>query len=415
MWRRLSVITGLLALSALVCAAVLPSRIRSLNRAFGIESVVEVHRFLGVASGGAGARSPRLRRRRGPRQRLAADPARGTPRSSGGHGRDGGPAGAHRAGPVPQAPGSGSTSSGARCTSHSPSPCWCSRRCTSGCSTSWCATRLMRLAAGASWPLVAGTVLAYRWAWRTLLDPSDRVHRPRGARARTRRSARWCWSPRRPADGWPKGTWAFAPGQFAWIRLERSVAAEEHPFTIASSAHDETTEFTIRHAGDFTRAIRRLAPGSPVWVDGPHGAFTSDAGDERRLRAGRGRGRHHPDDEHAAHGGPPRRHPALPAAWWSRAAPSDLLFRDELADLRWLARPRGHRGAAQAPPTSWTGHTGDIDVGLLVDGPPGHRAARATSTTSSAVRRLWSPTPWSALDTLAVPQARVHTEQFDLA
>src|SRR5687768_15167309 len=48
LWERLSVLTGLLALSALVCAAVLPSRVRSLNQAFGIESVIDVHRFLGV-------------------------------------------------------------------------------------------------------------------------------------------------------------------------------------------------------------------------------------------------------------------------------------------------------------------------------------------------------------------------------
>lgn len=49
-WHRLSVLTGLLALSALVCAAVLPSRLRSLNRAFGIESVIDVHRFFGVTT-----------------------------------------------------------------------------------------------------------------------------------------------------------------------------------------------------------------------------------------------------------------------------------------------------------------------------------------------------------------------------
>ncbi len=50
MWDRLAVITGLFALTALVCAAVVPSRIRSLNRAFGIESVIEVHRFLGISA-----------------------------------------------------------------------------------------------------------------------------------------------------------------------------------------------------------------------------------------------------------------------------------------------------------------------------------------------------------------------------
>src|SRR5690606_9036979 len=49
-WNRLSVPTGLLALSALVSAAVLPSRLRSLTRAFGIESVIDLHRFLGVVT-----------------------------------------------------------------------------------------------------------------------------------------------------------------------------------------------------------------------------------------------------------------------------------------------------------------------------------------------------------------------------
>ena len=50
MWSRLAVVSGFFALTVLVCAAVLPSRLRSLNRAFGIESVMEVHRFLGVSA-----------------------------------------------------------------------------------------------------------------------------------------------------------------------------------------------------------------------------------------------------------------------------------------------------------------------------------------------------------------------------
>ena len=50
MWSRLAVVSGFFALTVLVCAAVLPSRLRSLNRAFGIESVMEVHRFLGISA-----------------------------------------------------------------------------------------------------------------------------------------------------------------------------------------------------------------------------------------------------------------------------------------------------------------------------------------------------------------------------
>jgi predicted ferric reductase len=48
LWTQLSTITGLLALSSITAAAVLPSRVRSLTRAFGIEGVLEVHRSLGV-------------------------------------------------------------------------------------------------------------------------------------------------------------------------------------------------------------------------------------------------------------------------------------------------------------------------------------------------------------------------------
>jgi predicted ferric reductase len=55
----------------------------------------------------------------------------------------------------------------------------------------------------------------------------------------------------------------FAPGQFAWLRLQRSVAAAEHPFTIASSAADgDVLEFTVRrHTGGFTDGIGGLRPG----------------------------------------------------------------------------------------------------------------------------------------------------------
>src|SRR3981081_3323395 len=48
--NHLSILTGVLALSALSCSAGLPSRLRSLNRALGIESVIDVHRFLGLVT-----------------------------------------------------------------------------------------------------------------------------------------------------------------------------------------------------------------------------------------------------------------------------------------------------------------------------------------------------------------------------
>jgi predicted ferric reductase len=84
----------------------------------------------------------------------------------------------------------------------------------------------------------------------------------------------------RPAHG--RGL-QFQPGQFAWLRLAPDRLAEEHPFTVSSAERDRPNiEFTIRHLGDFTDQLRRLGPGDQVWIDGPHGGFTPDL----RARSG---------------------------------------------------------------------------------------------------------------------------------
>lgn len=68
----------------------------------------------------------------------------------------------------------------------------------------------------------------------------------------------------------------FAPGQFAWIRVNRSAfAVREHPFSFSSSAeHDGTVSFGIKESGDFTSTIGSLRPGDRVYLDGPYGIFT---------------------------------------------------------------------------------------------------------------------------------------------
>ncbi|HSJ26138.1 MAG TPA: ferric reductase-like transmembrane domain-containing protein [Longimicrobiales bacterium] len=78
------------------------------------------------------------------------------------------------------------------------------------------------------------------------------------------------------ADG--HGGTKFQPGQFAWIKLSDSpFTLEEHPFSFSSSA--ETTkriEFGIKALGDFSAAVADVRPGTPAYVDGPHGAFSMD-------------------------------------------------------------------------------------------------------------------------------------------
>lgn len=67
----------------------------------------------------------------------------------------------------------------------------------------------------------------------------------------------------------------FEAGQFAWLRLAGEPWSEDHPFSVSSAEDAEVLEFTFRHAGDWTSGpLRALRPGSPVWLDGPHGGMT---------------------------------------------------------------------------------------------------------------------------------------------
>ena len=72
----------------------------------------------------------------------------------------------------------------------------------------------------------------------------------------------------------------FDPGQFGWIAVGRSpFSITQHPFSFSSAA--DTPEggaisITIKAAGDFTRLIPSVRPGTRVYLDGPHGVFSMD-------------------------------------------------------------------------------------------------------------------------------------------
>jgi predicted ferric reductase len=407
LWDHLSVVTGLLALSALVSAAVLPSRLRSLNRAFGIESVIDIHRFLGVVTAtlvfvhlacvvAANPANVAL---------LNFETAPARARAAVG-------ATVALAALVALVAMKGRTGLRYELWRWLHVALAVAVITLSALHVWWLDHLVAMPATGTVFGLLAAIVIGifgYRWAWRPMFDTSTEFL-VREVRRENSTVSTLVLEPRRQRHGPPVNSWAFAPGQFAWIRLDRSVTAEEHPFTIASSAHMDTTEFTIRHAGDFTRALRRLPPGSPVWVDGPHGAFTNDVGAGAgfvMIAGGVGITPMMSMLRTAAHRGDPRPYRLVVVA----SSPEDLLFRDELAELRFhldlvvtevLRRP--HDG--------WDGYTGDIGAGLLsmvlpqgqhpddldffICGPP----ALVTDALS-------------ALDTLGVAPARVHTEQFD--
>jgi predicted ferric reductase len=406
---QLSVGMGLLATSLLVCAVVLPSRVRSLTRTLGIDGVLGIHRFVGLAVTLLVGLHVVLV--------LAAKPANVALLD------------------VLHAPNRARAAVGATVALGALVALTLLRRRLQQRYEVW---RWMHLALAGSmlvlsalhiwWlnHLVRDTamralfivlavaalgVLGYRWLWLPVFGPR-REYVVRELRPETSTVSTLVLEPRRDRRQRGYRTLAFAPGQFAWIRLNPSIGAQEHPFTIASSAHVGLwTEFTIRHTGDFTNELRQLRPGSPVWVDGPHGAFTLDL---RRctglvmIAGGVGITPMMSMLRTLAHRRDRRPHRLVVVA----RTLDDLLFRAELSDLQQRLDLTVIE-LLRAPPPSWTGASGAVDEELL------------TALLPGAFRRnqldyyLCGPPAMvtdvlTVLDGLDVPQPRIHTEQFDL-
>lgn len=71
----------------------------------------------------------------------------------------------------------------------------------------------------------------------------------------------------------------FAAGQFVWLNIGHSpFSLNENPFSIASApATRDHLAFVIKEVGDFTRSLSDVAPGTPAYLDGPHGNMTVEA------------------------------------------------------------------------------------------------------------------------------------------
>lgn len=74
-------------------------------------------------------------------------------------------------------------------------------------------------------------------------------------------------------------SFSFEAGQFAWIALNGRHPVTDNPFSIASGPEDlPHLTFLIREAGDMTKGVMSLAPGTKVAVDGPYGNFVERMG-----------------------------------------------------------------------------------------------------------------------------------------
>lgn len=65
-------------------------------------------------------------------------------------------------------------------------------------------------------------------------------------------------------------------GQFMIFRfLGRGFRWEAHPFSLSCMPGGNRIRISVKALGDFTRKIPQLQPGTKVLIDGPHGVFTS--------------------------------------------------------------------------------------------------------------------------------------------
>jgi predicted ferric reductase len=75
----------------------------------------------------------------------------------------------------------------------------------------------------------------------------------------------------------------YEPGQFLFVNFREPFSEQFppflrnqfHPFSITSAPDEAHLRITVKAAGDYTRALRALEPGTAAVVEGPYGSFSS--------------------------------------------------------------------------------------------------------------------------------------------
>ncbi len=279
----------------------------------------------------------------------------------------------------------------------------------------WWLDHLIRDRAISAWfaILVLGVlgVLAYRWLWRPVFGARSK-YVVREVRPETGTVSTLVVEPRGNPHRLGRRSSGFSPGQFAWLRMSPSMGAQEHPFTIASSAHlTDRKELTVRHSGDFTRAVRQLRPGDPVWLDGPHGSFSVDLQPSAGLvmiAGGVGITPMISMLRTLAHRRDRRPHRLVMVA----RTVDELLFRTELSELTERLDLTIVELLRQ-PPEGWSGASGAVDEALLTALLPGRFRRNRLGYFLCGPPALVTDVV-TVLDELDIPMPRIHTERFDL-
>jgi predicted ferric reductase len=70
---------------------------------------------------------------------------------------------------------------------------------------------------------------------------------------------------------------------FLWRFLAGAGWWRAHPFSLSAAPNGEYLRFTVKTAGDWTSALQHLKPGTPVFAEGPYGAFTGAKRSHERV------------------------------------------------------------------------------------------------------------------------------------
>lgn len=203
----------------------------------------------------------------------------------------------------------------------------------------------------------------------------------------------------------------FLPGQFAWIKVGQAYSADEHPFSFASSSEKpERVRFGIKALGDFSSSVPEFEPGTPVYVDGPHGAFSIDR-DEAAGFVFLAGGIGVTPFVSMLHTMADREDPRPVWLIYADKTEDDLAFRQELEELCERVDLE-IRYVLEEAPDDWEGETGFLDADMLQRIVP-----------DKAYRRhyfICGPPPMmeavhEALRELDVAEERIHQEKFQLA
>jgi predicted ferric reductase len=211
----------------------------------------------------------------------------------------------------------------------------------------------------------------------------------------------------------------FEPGQFAWIMAGKSpFATTQHPFSISSSAErTDRVTLSVKAAGDFTSSIAALKPGTTVYLDGPHGAFTLDRHEGPGfVFIGAGVGI------------TPLMSMLRTLADRSDVRPcylflgnrdqESITFREEIEGLRSKLDLKVVHVLSR-PKEGWEGEQGRIDASVLSRGLTGAEHRHLPQRCRRLVYFVCGPTAMmddteDALSRLGVPAERVHTERFGM-